>query len=93
MKTNRTAVRNNESIDDRAIDAMIGQTRPRIERAMKILRRPQARVGVIPSQLGRLMIAESDRGIAGIQRELDGPGALSSDPLELLDGRRDVEQR
>ncbi len=65
MKSNRTAARNNESIGDRAIDAMIGQTRPRIERAMKILRRPQARVGVIPSQLGRLMIAESDRGIAG----------------------------
>jgi methylated-DNA-[protein]-cysteine S-methyltransferase len=66
MKSNRTAARDNESIGDRAIDAMIGQTRPRIERAMKILRRPQARVGVIPSQLGRLMIAESDRGIAGI---------------------------
>jgi len=68
MKTNRTAtqVRYTESIDDRVLDAMIGDTRPRIERAMKILRRPQARVGVIPSQLGRLMIAESDRGIAAI---------------------------
>ena len=66
MKSDRTAARDNESIGDRAIDAMIGQTRPRIERAMKILQRPQARVGVIPSQLGRLIVAESDRGIAGI---------------------------
>src|SRR5580698_11135727 len=68
MKSNRTSTQAQESpaVDDRVLDAMIGQTRPRIERAMKILRRPQARVGVIPSQLGRLMIAESDRGIAGI---------------------------
>ncbi|HZC45852.1 MAG TPA: methylated-DNA--[protein]-cysteine S-methyltransferase [Candidatus Acidoferrum sp.] len=65
MNTNRSA-RQNESIDDRLIDSMIGDTRPRIERAMKILRRPQACVGVIPSQLGRLMVAESDRGIAAI---------------------------
>ncbi len=64
MKSNQMKER--PPIDDRLLDAMIGQTRPRIERAMKILRRPQARVGVIPSQLGRLLIAESDRGIAAI---------------------------
>ena len=33
---------------------------------MKILRRPQARVGVIPSPLGKLLVAESDRGLAAI---------------------------
>ena len=68
MKTNRTATHaiRNESIDDRALDAMIGQTRPRIARAMKILRRPQARVGVIPSPLGQLLVAESDRGLAAV---------------------------
>ena len=48
------------------LDAMIGQTRPRIARAMKIIRRPQARVGVIPSPLGKLLVAESDRGLAAI---------------------------
>jgi O-6-methylguanine DNA methyltransferase len=68
MKTNRIATRVIESpqIDDRLLDALIGQTRPRIARAMKILRRPQARVGVIPSPLGRLLVAESDRGLAAI---------------------------
>lgn len=67
MKTNRTATaKHNESINDRTIDAMIVQTRPRIERAMKILRRPQARVGIIPSPLGQLLVAESDRGVAAI---------------------------
>jgi methylated-DNA-[protein]-cysteine S-methyltransferase len=65
MNTNNTTKRN-ESIDDRLIDTMIRDSRPRIERAMKILRRPQARVGVIRSELGRLIVAESDRGIAAI---------------------------
>jgi len=68
MKTNRTATQMKDSppIEDRALDAMIGQTRPHIEHAMKILRRPQARVGVIPSPLGKLLVAESDRGLAAI---------------------------
>jgi methylated-DNA-[protein]-cysteine S-methyltransferase len=68
MKTNPTAtqVKASAPIDDRVLDEMIGQTRPRIERAMKILRRPQARVGVISSPLGRLLVAESDRGLAAI---------------------------
>ncbi|MGD0118515.1 MAG: methylated-DNA--[protein]-cysteine S-methyltransferase [Candidatus Binatus sp.] len=68
MKSNRSSIEVKESapLDDRMVDALIVQTRPRIERAMKILRRPQARVGVIPSQLGRLLVAESDRGIAAI---------------------------
>jgi len=68
MKTSRTATQMKDSAatDDRALDAMIRQTRPRIERAMKILRRPAARVGVIPSPLGQLLVAESDRGVAAI---------------------------
>jgi O-6-methylguanine DNA methyltransferase len=68
MKSNRTASHMKDSplINDRMLDAMIGQTRPRIERAMKIMRRPQARVGVIPSPLGKLLVAESDRGLAAI---------------------------
>ena len=68
MKTNRNAmsIDSNAAVDDRLIDAMIVQTRPRIERAMKIIRRPQARVGVIPSPLGQLLVAESDRGVAAI---------------------------
>jgi len=68
MKINPIATEAKQSppIDDRVLDAMIGQTRPRIERAMKIIRRPQARVGVISSPLGQLLVAESDRGLAAI---------------------------
>ncbi len=68
MKTNPIAMEAKQSapIEDRVLDALIRQTRPRIERAMKIIRRPQARVGVISSPLGRLLIAESDRGLAAL---------------------------
>jgi O-6-methylguanine DNA methyltransferase len=53
-------------INDHEVDAMIQQTRPEIERAMKRWRRPQARVGEVRSALGPLLIAESDLGIAAI---------------------------
>ena len=90
MKTNRTATQAKEesaSIDDRVLDALIVQTRPRIERAMKILRRPQARVGVIPSPLGRLLIAESDRGLAAIHFLFISGGERT---LELLRKKFDL---
>ncbi len=54
------------AIDARALDEMIGQAHAGIERAMKDIRRPEARVGVVPSPLGKLLIAESDRGLAAI---------------------------
>lgn len=54
------------SIDDEAVESMIRQTRPRIEQAMKRYRRPAARVGVVASPIGRLLVAESDLGLAAI---------------------------
>jgi methylated-DNA-[protein]-cysteine S-methyltransferase len=56
------------TVDDRGIeiDKMIREARSGIERAMKTLRRPAARVGVATSPLGRLLVAESDRGLAAI---------------------------
>src|SRR6202167_6618019 len=89
MKSNRTSTQAQESpaVDDRVLDAMIGQTRPRIERAMKILRRPQARVGVIPSPLGKLLVAESDRGLAAIHFLFISGGERT---LELLRKKFDL---
>ncbi len=89
MKSNHTSTRMNQNptIDDRAIDAMIVKTRPRIERAMKILRRPQARVGVIPSPLGKLLVAESDRGLAAIHFLFISGGERT---LELLRRKFDL---
>src|ERR1700691_2030883 len=89
MKSNRTSTQAQESpaVDDRVLDAMIGQTRPRIERAMKILRRPQERVGVIPSPLGKLLVAESDRVLAAIHFLFISGGERT---LELLRKKFDL---
>lgn len=51
---------------DGALDTMIREARIGIARAMKRIRRPQARAGVIRSPIGRLFFAESDRGLAAI---------------------------
>ena len=53
-------------IDDGILDAMINEARIGIERDLQLIRRPEARVGVIPSPVGRLLVAESNRGFATI---------------------------
>ena len=55
-----------EHIDDGVLDAMINEAHKFIARDLQLIRRPEARVGVIPSPVGRLLIAESDRGLATI---------------------------
>lgn len=67
------------TVDDRAIDGMLHDAHHGIERAMKVLRRPPARVGMTDSPIGRLLVAESDRGLAtihfmhqsGVERTID----------------------
>jgi len=67
MSPNKIASRFVETpIDDRALDAMIGEARIGIERDLQLIRRPEARVGVILSPVGRLLVAESNRGLAAI---------------------------
>ena len=67
MSTNKMAARFVETpIDNRAVDAMINEARIGIERDLQLIRRPEARVGVIPSPIGRLLVAESNRGLATI---------------------------
>lgn len=85
MKTNQMAAPAGQSalLGDRTLDAMIARTRPRIERAMKILRRPQARVGVSASPLGQLLIAESDRGLAAIHFLFAGGGERTLEMLRM----------
>ena len=81
------SINTDTAVDQRVIDAMIMQTRPRIERAMKIIRRPQARIGVVPSALGQLLVAESDRGVAAIHYLFVGGGERT---LELLRKKFDL---
>ena len=53
-------------VTDRTIDTMVHRARTGIRRAMKILRRPEARVGIVASPIGRLLVAEGPRGMAAI---------------------------
>src|SRR5215469_2373429 len=53
-------------IDDAAIDAMIADAKSRSAKAFRMIRRPEARVGVIESPIGELFVAESDRGVVGL---------------------------
>jgi len=65
MSTNKIA-KDLENFDNGVLDAMINEARSDIERDLQLIRRPEARVGVIPSPVGRLLVAESDRGLATI---------------------------
>jgi methylated-DNA-[protein]-cysteine S-methyltransferase len=52
--------------DDRILDELVERAHRRIGRAMKSLRRPDARVGIIDSPVGELLVAEGPRGLAAI---------------------------
>jgi methylated-DNA-[protein]-cysteine S-methyltransferase len=52
--------------DDRAVDELLARARRRIAGAMKSLRRPGARVGILDSPVGDLLVAEGPRGLAAI---------------------------
>jgi methylated-DNA-[protein]-cysteine S-methyltransferase len=75
MSTNKIATQlKTTPIDDGLLDAMINEARVGIERDLQLIRRPEARVGVIPSPIGRLLVAESNRGLATIHfLSMDGP--------------------
>ena len=73
--------------DDRALDALVNQAHRGIRRAMTRIRRPEARVAAVRSRIGRLLVAESPRGIAAVHfLEISGPERT----LELLRQRFDL---
>ena len=59
-------VQNLENYDDTAIDAMIATVKHRSAKAFRIIRRPEARVSVVGSPIGKLLVAESERGLVGL---------------------------
>lgn len=52
--------------DDRTIDAMVRRAQPELRRAMKLVRRPEARVAIAPSPIGKLFVAEGPRGLVNV---------------------------
>src|SRR5271168_3284943 len=88
MSTNKIAARFAATpIEDGVLDAMINEARIGIERDLQLIRRPEARVGVIASPVGQLLVAESDRGLAAI-RYLAVDGAERT--LEMLRRKFDL---
>jgi methylated-DNA-[protein]-cysteine S-methyltransferase len=60
--------------EDAAVEAALRAVRPKLARTLGRARRPLARVGIIDSPVGRLLVAESARGLLAVQF-LDVPGA------------------
>ena len=52
--------------DDRTVDALVRRAQPELHRAMKLIRRPQARVAIAPSPIGKLFIAQGPRGLVTV---------------------------
>ena len=73
--------------DDRTVDALVRQARPELHRAMKLIRRPQARVAIAPSPIGKLFIAQGPRGLVTVHFLAIRDAARS---LDLLRRRFDL---
>lgn len=90
MKTNQNQqTEASKEFDDRAVEALVRAAHPGIRRAMKILRRPEARIGIVPSPVGRLLVAEGPRGLATIHflssSDADRPLAKLRRKFDLLE--------
>ena len=57
---------NRIEVNDRTIDAMVRSAQPHLRRAMKLVRRPEARVAIAPSPIGKLFVAEGPRGLVSV---------------------------
>src|SRR5258708_21911554 len=96
MTTMTNQATTGKTIDDRALDTMIGEAHTKIAHAMKSVRRPEARVGVVTSPLGKLLMAESDRGLATIHflfvSDADRPLAILRKRFDLVENRAGTER-
>jgi len=67
MKTNTNSVPVGElNVDDREVDALVRRAHAGIGRAMKLIRRPEARVCAVNSPVGKLFVAEGPQGFVAI---------------------------
>jgi O-6-methylguanine DNA methyltransferase len=65
-RASETALNVTPQNDDRVLDELIARARARIGRALKSLKRPEGRVGIIDSPVGQLLVAEGPRGLAAL---------------------------
>ncbi len=76
-----------DAATDAAIDKMLRVARQRLARAIAPIRRSIARVGIIDSRLGRLLVAESPRGLVALTYLDSSDGAAT---LKALKQRFDL---
>ncbi len=72
---------------DPDLEGLLAEGRRRVSRALARIRRPVARVGTIESPVGRLFVAEGERGILAIHFLDTGAGG---DPRPMLRQRYEV---
>jgi len=59
---------NNAEVPEKALDELLRNARSRLKRALDQIRHPRARVAVIDSTIGALLIAQSTRGLLALLR-------------------------
>lgn len=75
--------------DDAVVDEMLAAAQPRLRRALKRIERPRARVAVINTTIGRLLVADGPRGLLAV-KYLDSSDRTSA--LKDLRMRFDLEE-
>ncbi len=83
--------------EEHGIDALLRNSRSRVDHALKQVRRPDAAVGIVKSPLGDLLVAMTGRGIALNHYLLDGDDlavtiAKLRFELDLVDDSRAISE-
>ena len=76
-------------IDSATVNGLLASVHPRLDRALKRIARPAARIGIIESSVGRLFVAESDRGLLGIHYSDNGDDSAMLDAIRQKFDLRD----
>ncbi|HUO06220.1 MAG TPA: methylated-DNA--[protein]-cysteine S-methyltransferase [Candidatus Binataceae bacterium] len=79
--SNAKSIGNEPELNDAAVDEMLRDAHVGISRVLWSIKRPVARAGEIPSPIGKLFFAESDRGLAAIHFLFSGSGDRTIDRL------------
>lgn len=79
-------------LDGAAVTELLAKVHPRLQRALERVARPAARIGIIESSVGRLFVAESDRGLLGVHYSDTGDDTAMIDAIrQKFDLREDAE--
>jgi methylated-DNA-[protein]-cysteine S-methyltransferase len=82
--------------DDAEVEAALGAVRGRMARALARVRRPQARLGVIDTPLGDMLMAESARGLLTLRfldmRDTSAALAALRQRFDLVEDERAAER-